>query len=259
MGLELHRGAPAHASPAPHTDFCPARIWRRRSGFFRLALTFFMCALALMANSAAPFPQAKAEAGETPKPIVLVAFGDSLTAGYGLPPDAAFPAQLQAALKAEGQNVRVVNGGVSGDTTANGLARLDWTTPDDADGVILELGANDALRGMPPAETARTLGEILTRFKQRGLPVLLAGMQAPRNWGPEYDKAFAAIFPTLAQEHGVLLYPFFLEGVAFQPGLNQADGLHPTREGVAAIVKRITPSVVRLIDEAKTARAQRNR
>jgi acyl-CoA thioesterase I len=230
-------------------------IWRRGFGFFRLSQTFVMVVLALMVHSSAPRAQ-------TAKPLVLVAFGDSLTAGYNLPPDASFPAQLEAALKARGHNndngVRVVNGGVSGDATADGLARLDWTVPDDADGVIIELGANDALRGVPPARTSKTLAAILARFKQRRIPVLLTGMQAPRNWGPEYTQAFAAIFPALAQEHNVLLYPFFLDGVAFISSLNQPDGLHPTREGVAVIVERIMPSVDKLIDEAKAARAQRS-
>jgi acyl-CoA thioesterase I len=226
-------------------------IWRCGFGFFRLLQTFVMVALAVTVNSSAPSAQ-------TTKPLVLTAFGDSLTAGYNLPPDASFPAQLEAALKGRGyKDVRVVNGGVSGDTAADGLARLDWTVSDDADGVILELGANDALRSVPPDQTRKTLGAILARFKQRRIPVLLTGMQAPRNWGPEYTQAFAAIFPALAQEHGVLLYPFFLDGVAFISSLNQPDGLHPTREGVAIIVERIMPSVEKLIDEARSARAQR--
>jgi acyl-CoA thioesterase I len=236
------------------------RIWRSRFGFFRLCQIFVIAAPVLMAHPSAPCAQ-NAKLQST-KPLVLIAFGDSLTAGYNLPPDASFPAQLEAALKARGHggdnDVRIVNGGVSGDTVADGLARLDWTVPDDANGVIVELGANDALRGIPPAQTSKTLGAILAKFKQRRIPVLLTGMQAPRNWGPDYTQAFAAVFPALAQEHGVLLYPFFLDGVAFIPSLNQADGLHPTREGVAIIVERIMPSVERLIDQAKAARAQRS-
>jgi acyl-CoA thioesterase I len=240
------------------------RIWRRGFGFFRLLQIFMMVALALTPHSSVSRAQTAKPQITKPqitKPLVLIAFGDSLTAGYKLPPDASFPAQLEAALKARANNsddVRVVNGGVSGDTAADGLARLDWTVPDDADGVIVELGANDALRGIPPDQTSKTLGAILAKFKQRRIPVLLTGMQAPRNWGLEYTQAFAAIFPALAQEHGVLLYPFFLDGVAFIPSLNQTDGLHPTREGVAIIVERIMPGVERLIDQAKAARAQRS-
>jgi acyl-CoA thioesterase-1 len=183
--------------------------------------------------------------------IVILALGDSLTAGYQLPPDKSFPAQLQAALRAKGQNVRVENAGVSGDTASEGLARLDWSLPEEADAVIVEFGANDALRGFDPQVTEQALDQILARLKQRGLPVLLAGMEAPRNWGPDYAARFAAIYPRLAEKHGVLLYPFFLKDVATVRELNQQDGIHPTAEGVAVIVRNILPDVERLIDRAR--------
>jgi acyl-CoA thioesterase I len=199
--------------------------------------------------------QSVADTSAANRSVVILAYGDSLTAGFKLPPDAAFPIQLEAALKARGRNVRVVNGGVTGNTAADGLERLDWTLTPDVDAVILELGANDALRGVAPEETKRTLDAMLAGLKKRGLPVLLAGMRAPNNWGPEYDQAFAAIYPALAQKHGAPLYPFFLDGVALERSLNLPDGLHPTRQGVAVIVERITPSVEKLADEVLAARA----
>jgi acyl-CoA thioesterase-1 len=246
----------------------PSRIWLWCSGFFRSGAVLLRPLLVMLlfgsdlwggGGCAAGAGASDPGLGSASKPIVLVAYGDSLTAGFRLPADAAFPAQLEAALRARGQDVRVVNGGVSGDTAADGLARLDWTVPDDADAVLVELGANDALRGLPPGQTKKTLGAILARLKERRLVVLLAGMRAPRNWGPEYAEAFAALFPALAKEYNVQLYPFFLDGVAFQTGLNQADGLHPTREGVSEIVRRIMPSVEQLIEEAKAVRAKAGR
>jgi acyl-CoA thioesterase I len=173
----------------------------------------------------------------------IVALGDSLTAGLGLPADAAFPAQLQAALAAKGVDVSIENAGVSGDTTIGGLERLDWAIGDEVHGVIVELGANDALRGLPPEGTEKNLDEILTRLKARNIPVLLTGMLSPPNNGPQYQQAFDGIFQRLAQKHGVALYPFFLDGVAANPKLNQPDGIHPTREGVAVIVARMLPTV----------------
>lgn len=177
------------------------------------------------------------------EPIRLVAFGDSLTAGLGLPASEAFPAKLQAALKAKGHDVVIENAGVSGDTASAGLARLDWSVPDGTQGVILELGANDALRGIDPSVTEKALDEALARLKARGIPVLLAGMQAPPNLGAAYKKRFDAIYPDLAAKHSVPLYPFFLEGVAAQATLNQADGIHPNAAGVDAIVKAMLPAV----------------
>ena len=188
-----------------------------------------------------------------PDPIRIVAFGDSLTAGYGLKPGEAFPAQLEKALRAKGHVVEVINAGVSGDTTAAGLQRFDWAFPENTDAAIVVLGANDALRGIKPAEARQNLDEILTHLAARGLPVLIAGMRAPRNWGDEYVQKFDAIFPELAEKHSALLYPFFLEPVAMRPNLNLDDGMHPNGEGVAAIVNGIIPKVEELIarDEAK--------
>ena len=181
----------------------------------------------------------------------IVALGDSLTAGYLLPADAAFPAALETALRHAGFNVSVVNAGVSGDTAEDGLARLDWSIPDDTDGVILELGANDMLRGLDPTEAKKSLGEILARLKERHFPTLLAGMRAAPNLGEDYQKRFDAIYTDLAKQYGVALYPFFLDGVAADPKLNQKDGMHPTAEGVEAIVARMLPAVEALIGEAK--------
>lgn len=183
-------------------------------------------------------------------PVTLLALGDSLTAGLGLEASAAFPARLEAALKAKGLDVRIVNAGVSGDTAAAGLARLDWALSDDVDGIIVELGANDALRGLDPAQTESALNAILGKAAARKLPVLIAGMQAPPNLGPEYVAAFDAIYPRLAEKHGAILYPFFLDGVAAQPSLNQADGIHPNGKGVDIVVERIMPSVEGLIRRA---------
>ena len=182
-----------------------------------------------------------------PRPPVIVALGDSLTAGFGLPQDQAFPAQLEAALRARGIEARVVNAGVSGDTTAAGLARLDWALPDDASAVIIELGANDALQGLPPEGTKSALVKIIETVQARGLPILLAGMEAPRNMGKDYVDAFGAIYPDLAERYGLILYPFFLEGAALNESLMQGDGLHPNAKGVAAIVENILPKVEALL------------
>lgn len=188
----------------------------------------------------------------------LVAFGDSLTAGYQLPPAAAFPVQLEVALRAKGYKVKVVNAGVSGDTTANGLDRLEWTLAESADGVILELGANDALRGLDPAVPRANLNQLVAKIKTKGADVLLAGMRAPTNWGAEYKAAFDAIYPDLASRQNVALYPYFLEGVRLEPKLLQTDGLHPTAEGVAEIVKRILPSVEAQLKRIEARKAAPN-
>ncbi len=177
------------------------------------------------------------------KTIRLVALGDSLTAGYRLPPTEAFPVVLEKALRAKGWDVAVVNAGVSGDTAAQGAARVDWSVPDGTDGVFLELGANDALRGVDPDATRKSLAGILDRLKARGIPVLIAGMYAPRSLGAPYYEKFDAIYPALAKEYGLDLYPFFLDGVAGDLKLNIDDGIHPTGEGVRKIVERILPSV----------------
>ena len=190
-------------------------------------------------------------AGGTPPaaarvPLVLD-FGDSLTAGYGLPESEAFPARLEAWLRAKGVTARVANAGVSGDTTADGLARVDWALADKPDLVILALGANDALRGLDPTMVRGNLDKMIDKVEARGAKVLLLGMLAPPNWGVEYGRAFDRIFPDLARTHHVPLYPFFLEGVAMNPELNQADGLHPNKKGVAVLVERIGPVVEGLL------------
>lgn len=177
------------------------------------------------------------------RPIRIVAYGDSLSAGYQLAQKDAFPAVLEAALKQRGHNVVMENASVSGDTASGGLERLDWGVPEDTDLVILELGANDALRGISPAITEQALDEMITRLRERKIGVLLAGMLAPRNNGPEYTAAFDAIYPRLAQKHNIPLYPFFLEGVQGRADLNLADGIHPNPAGVRVMVERILPTV----------------
>lgn len=177
----------------------------------------------------------------------ILAFGDSLTAGFGLPEAASFPSRLEARLKAEGVGAHVVNAGVSGDTTAGGLARLDWALADKPDIVILELGANDALRGIDPKIVRANLDAMIGKIEASGAKLLLMGMRAPPNWGEDYQRDFDRLYPELAHAHRVTLYPFFLEGVAMDPKLNQPDGLHPNEKGVAALVERIAPYVARLI------------
>jgi acyl-CoA thioesterase-1 len=185
------------------------------------------------------------------EPLTLLALGDSLTAGFGLDPPSAFPARLEAALRRKGHDVEVRNAGVSGDTAAQGAARLDWAVSDDVDAAIVELGANDALRGLPVAQAEMAIGEILSKLKARGIPTLLAGMRAPPNLGADYASQFDGMYQRLATAHGVLVYPFFLEGVAARPDLNQPDGIHPNAQGVEAIVARILPTVEALITAAK--------
>jgi acyl-CoA thioesterase-1 len=195
--------------------------------------------LGLMAGEAA-FAQSPAAAA---KPVKMVVLGDSLSAGLGLSASAAFPARLQKALKTKGITVDMINAGVSGDTSSGGRDRLDWSVPEGTAAVIVELGANDALRGTDPTVTRGALTDIVTRLKARGIAVLLCGMVAPPNYGSDYSARFNAIYPDLAKSFGVPLYPFFLEGVAADAGLNQADGLHPTAEGVDVIVRNILPTV----------------
>jgi acyl-CoA thioesterase I len=177
------------------------------------------------------------------RPIKMVVLGDSLSAGYGLPAGAAFPVRLQKALDTKGIKVDMINAGVSGDTSSGGRDRLDWSVPEGTEAVIVELGANDALRGTDPAVTRAALSDILTRLKARGIAVLMCGMVAPPNYGTDYADRFNAIYPDLAKSFGVPLYPFFLEGVAADAKLNQADGMHPTAEGVDIVVKNILPTV----------------
>ena len=188
------------------------------------------------------------------KPVAIVALGDSLTAGLGLAANEAFPAKLAKALAAKGIAVTLANAGVSGDTTSGGLTRLDWSVPPETEAVILELGANDALRGLDPAVARRALDTMLRRLKERGIPVLLCGMLAPPNLGPDYARAFNAIFPQLATSYDAVFYPFFLEGIAANRRLNQGDGIHPTAAGVDIIVAGILPKVEELIARAKAKR-----
>jgi acyl-CoA thioesterase-1 len=182
------------------------------------------------------------------EPVRLVVLGDSLTAGYGLPPGAGFPARLEAALRERGRDVTVIDAGVSGDTTAGGLSRLDWSVGADAQAVIVELGGNDMLRGVDPARTAENLDKIVARLTERGLPVMVAGMRAPGNFGEAYGEAFDALFATVAERHGAAFYPFFLDGVAADATLNLPDGIHPNAAGIAIIVERILPAVEQLLD-----------
>jgi acyl-CoA thioesterase-1 len=196
--------------------------------------------VALMAASSA---FAQAPAAGAGKPIKMVVLGDSLSAGLGLSASAAFPARLKESLKIKGIGVDMINAGVSGDTSSGGRDRLDWSVPEGTDAVILELGANDALRGTDPKVTRAALTDILARLKARKVAVLLCGMLAPPNYGSDYSARFNAIYADLAKSFGVPLYPFFLEGVAADARLNQADGMHPTAEGVDVIVKNILPTV----------------
>ena len=184
------------------------------------------------------------------KTVNLLALGDSLTAGYGLQPSDGFTVKLEAALRAKGHDVKVINAGVSGDTALDGLSRLDWSLDGAVDAVLVEFGANDALRGLPVPQAEQALGGILSKLKEKNLPVLLVGMQAPRNLGADYGAAFDGMYPRLAEAHGAALYPFFLDGVAADPRLNQADGLHPNPAGVDIIVSRMLPSVEQLILKA---------
>ena len=184
------------------------------------------------------------------KPLTLLAFGDSLVAGFGLGSRDGFTAKLEAALKAKGIDARVVNAGLSGDTSAGGLARLDWALEPKPDFAIVELGANDGLRGLDPAQTLANLDAILTKLKAKGIPVLFAGMYAPPNMGPDYAKPFNALYPELAAKHGVLFYPFFLDGVAADATLNQPDGIHPNAKGVDIIVERMLPHVLKLMGKS---------
>jgi acyl-CoA thioesterase-1 len=180
--------------------------------------------------------------------INLVGFGDSLMAGYQLPAGDGFPEKLQAALKAKGLDVTVANAGVSGDTTAAGLARIDWSVPDGTDGVILELGANDALRGIPPEESEKNLDQMIIRLKERGIAVLLAGMMAPPNMGADYAARFNPIYQKLSEKHGLPLYAFFLDGVALEPGLKLEDGMHPNAKGIDVMVEKMAPAVTNFVE-----------
>jgi acyl-CoA thioesterase-1 len=187
----------------------------------------------------------------TAKPIKILAIGTSLTQGYNLPPGTDFTAVLQAEMTAKGHDVEIVNAGVSGDTSAGGLARLDWALSDDVAGAIVELGSNDALRGLDVGQTRKNLDQVLSKLKARKIAVLFTGMKSPRNLGPEYVADFDALFPELAKQHGVIFYPFFLEGVAANLKLNQKDGIHPNEAGTKVIVKGILPYAEKLLAQIK--------
>jgi acyl-CoA thioesterase-1 len=208
----------------------------------------------LLVNVFAPLFSSVAPPAVAAEPLRIVAFGDSLSSGYGLKSSQSFPAQLEKALKARGHDVAITNAGVSGDTTAAALERLAWAVPEGTDAVIVEFGGNDALRGIDPKETRANLEKLIAGLKARRIPILLAGMRAPPNWGDSYAQEFDAIFPELAREHGLVFYPFFLEGVVFDPKLNFDDGMHPSGKGIAEIVRRIVPSVEELIGRAASQR-----
>jgi acyl-CoA thioesterase-1 len=217
----------------------------------RLVQGFVLVALALVL--AAPIA-ALAEAAE--QPVRIVALGDSLTAGLGLPANAAFPVKLEKALRGKGLAVEVINAGVSGDTASGGLARLDWSVPEGTEAVILELGANDMLAGVDPKVTRKALAEIVRRLSERRIAILLAGMRAAPNLGERYGREFETIYSDLAAANGLLLYPFFLDGVAAQAKLNQRDGIHPSAAGVDIIVAGILPKTQELVARAREKRAQ---
>ena len=195
------------------------------------------------------FALAMAVGSASAAPRTLLALGDSLTAGYGLPPSEGFTVKLEAALRAKGHEVTVVNAGVAGDTAVDGASRLDWALTPETTAVMVELGANDALRGLPVPQAEQALDQLLARLKEKNLPVLLIGMRAPPNLGAEYQQAFDGMYTRLAAKYGVPLYPFFLEGVAAEQSLNQADGIHPNAKGVDEIVRRILPSVEALLKQ----------
>jgi acyl-CoA thioesterase I len=203
-------------------------------------LLFCLCALPTLWSAAA-----------VAAPLKILAFGTSLTQGYGLPPGTEFTAILESRLKAAGIDATVINAGVSGDTSADGLSRIDWSLADRPDAAIVEMGSNDALRGLEPRETEKNLSAILGKLKAAHVPVLVLGMKAPRNLGPEYIAAFDPIYPRLAAGYGDILYPFVLDGVALDAKLNQADGIHPNPAGVKIIVTRMFPFVRKLVTRAK--------
>ena len=205
----------------------------------------FLAAVLLMART-----------GDAADSVRLLALGDSLTAGYGLPKEDAFTTKLARALLAKGYRVEVIEAGVSGDTTAGGLARLDWALADKPNAAIVALGGNDGLRGLEPAETRSNMDAILKKLSDRKIPAMVAGMRAPPNMGREFGAEFNAVFPEVAAKYSVLLYPFFLDGVAAERELNQPDGIHPNAAGVDVIVERMLPSVIKLINSAPGAQAK---
>ncbi len=212
---------------------------------------FLILVLAAVTVFANPGPALAESPPSTP--VTILVLGDSLTAGYGLEESESFPFQLEKSLQTLGYNVNVINAGVSGDTTAGGLARIEWALADHPEIVIVELGGNDALRGLDPAQVYANLDKILTRLKVSECRVIFAGMLAPRNFGSEYYTKFDQVYPDLAEQHDVLFYPFFLAGVATNPELNQPDGVHPNAAGVRRIVTGITPLVATALDKLRSS------
>jgi acyl-CoA thioesterase-1 len=210
-------------------------------------LARFVAPLLILLMATATVPAAE-------RPVKIVALGDSLMAGLGVGVSEAFPAKLEKALRARGLAVEVANAGVSGDTTSGGLARLDWSVPADTDAVIVGLGANDMLQGKDPRMARKSLEEIIRRLTERRIVVLLAGMRAAPNLGPEYARQFEAIYPELAANYDVVFYPFFLDGVAAESRLNQRDGIHPTKAGIDAIVAGILPKVEEVVARVREKR-----
>lgn len=210
--------------------------------------------VAIVALAWVMFMAASGAALAADRPVRIVALGDSLSAGFGLPASAAFPTRLEQALKAKGLAVDIANAGVSGDTASGGLSRLNWSVPEGTDAVILELGANDMLRGVDPQLTRKAIETIVRTLKGRRIEVLLAGMRAPPNLGADYRRAFDAIFPDLASAYGLVFYPFFLDGIAADPKLNQRDGIHPTQAGIDIIVARILPKAEELVARVRARR-----
>ena len=221
-------------------------LFRPRFSFMRgqLLSAFAVIMLASSQNLTPAYADSDANTDR----IRITVLGDSLVAGYGLPPGVSFPDRLEIALQEAGFDITVVNAGLSGDTTAGGLARLDWSLADRSAAVIIVLGANDMLRGIDPASTRANLDAMIARLKQRNVTVMLAGMLASRNLGQDYVTAFDGLYPALVQKHDIDFYPFFLEGVALDPALNLPDGLHPNAAGIDEIVRRILPSVTTMLD-----------
>lgn len=219
----------------------------------RAFIKTFICVLTVAFASASAVAAPAARLAPTPaaKPVRILALGESLIQGYGLPPGKDFCSELERTLRAHGANATVINGGVSGDTSAGGLARIEWSLQDKPDAAIVEFGGNDALRGLSPTDTQRNVGAILAALKARHIPVLLAGIKSPRSMGADYTREFDNVFPALAKQYNVLFYPFFLDGVAADPALNQRDGIHPNEKGVQLIVQRMMPSVFKLIMQAR--------
>lgn len=228
-----------------NTTLSPYGAARRR---FNAGAAATLLAPPFFAGWGAPKAMAQQQTERAQRPLRLLALGDSLTAGWGLPAADGLVPQLQAALRAQGFNVETINAGVSGDTTAGGLARLDWALADKPDAALVALGANDMLRGLPPDAARANLDQILTKLAAAGVPAALAGMKASPAWGADYVAKFNALYPELAGRHNIPLYPFFLEGVAADPALNQGDGIHPNAAGVRRIVAGLAPLVARLLD-----------